>query len=108
MAATQSWKWKEEPVSPAGFPDFDNEVDNTWGLFEDEEVQQQKSLSTATHKQDKHAEPTRAEIATKLLQDLDEWIKEGKNNIAIYRSVILYNCDIVVTTSYPKRFWFNS
>lgn len=71
-----SWKWKEEPVSPAGYPDFDSDID-TWGLFEDEEVQQQKkSLPITTHKQEKKTEPTRAEIASKLLKDLDDIIKE--------------------------------
>jgi hypothetical protein len=72
------WQWKEEPVSPAGFPDLDSEVTDAWGLFEDEEVQQQKKPHTiTTHIQEKSAEPTRAEVASKLLQDLDEWIKEG-------------------------------
>jgi hypothetical protein len=53
-------------------------VTHTWGLFEDEEVQQQKKPhSISTHKQEKPPEPTRAEVASKLLEDLDEWIKEG-------------------------------
>jgi hypothetical protein len=53
-------------------------VTHTWGLFEDEEVQQQKKPhSISTHKQEKPPERTRAEVASKLLEDLDEWIKEG-------------------------------
>lgn len=72
------WQWKEEPISPVGFPDLDSEVTHTWGLFEDEEVQQQKKPhSISTHKQEKPPERTRAEVASKLLEDLDEWIKEG-------------------------------
>jgi hypothetical protein len=53
-------------------------VVQTWGLFEDDEVQQLKQPQTiTTHEHEKPDEPTRAEIASKLLQDLDEWIKEG-------------------------------
>ena len=82
MATMLSWKWKEEPVSPAGFPDFDSEFDNTWGLFEDDEVQQEKPQITE-HKQEK-PEPSRAELASKLLQEIDEYIKEGKNYSTAY------------------------
>lgn len=58
-----------------GFPDLDSEVAHTWGLFDD--VQKQKKPNDiTTHKQDRLAQPTRAEVASKLLQDLDEWIKE--------------------------------
>ncbi|XP_069701530.1 activating transcription factor of chaperone isoform X2 [Periplaneta americana] len=71
-----SWPWKEEPVSPVGFPDLDYEVADTWRLFEDEKVQQHEKTQKTTHKQEKPAEPSRAEVASKLLQDLDEWIKE--------------------------------
>jgi hypothetical protein len=79
MADTQScFQWKAEPVSPSGLPDLDYEVTHTWGLFDDDEVQQQKKpYVITTHKQERPAQPTRAEVASKLLQDLDEWIKEG-------------------------------
>jgi hypothetical protein len=85
MANVQSCgQWKVEPVSPAGFPDLDCEVVYTWGLFEDDEVQQQKKPQTiATHEHEKPDEPTRAEIASKLLQDLDEWIKEGMCSLCL-------------------------
>jgi hypothetical protein len=53
-------------------------VTDALGLFEDEEVQQQKKPPIVTTQiQEKPPEPTRAEVASKLLQDLDEWIKEG-------------------------------
>jgi hypothetical protein len=71
------WQWKVEPVSPAGFPDLDSEATDAWGLFEDEEVQQQKQNTDTTYKPEKPSGPTRAEVASKLLEDLDEWIKEG-------------------------------
>lgn len=79
MASVQrGWQWKVEPVSPTGFPSLDSESVETWGLFEDDEVQQQKKPQTiTTHEHENADEPTRAEIASKLLQDLDEWIKEG-------------------------------
>jgi hypothetical protein len=60
-----------------GFPDLDSEVTHTWRLFEDEAQQQEEPYVITTHKQDRLAQPTRAEVASKLLQDLDEWIKEG-------------------------------
>lgn len=83
MADTQSClQWKEEPVSPSGFPDLDSEVAHTWGLFDDDVQQQKKAYDTTTHKQERLAQPTRAEVASKLLQDLDEWIKEG--NVLIF------------------------
>jgi hypothetical protein len=72
------WQWKAEPVSPTGFPNIDSEKVQTWGLFEDDEVQQQKKPQTIKpHEHEKTDDLTRAEIASKLLQDLDEWIKEG-------------------------------
>jgi hypothetical protein len=78
MTNTQScWQWKEEPISPSGFPDLDSEVAHTWGLFDDEVQQQKKAYAITIHEQERPAQPTRAEVASKLLQDLDEWIKEG-------------------------------
>jgi hypothetical protein len=54
-------------------------VVQTWGLFKDDEVQQQNKPHTIiTDEHEKADEPTRAEIASKLLQDLDELIKEGR------------------------------
>jgi len=78
MANVQNcWQWKVEPVSPTGFPSLNSEVVQTWGLFKDDEVQQQNKLPTIiTHEHEKADEPTRGEIASKLLQDLDEFIKE--------------------------------
>jgi hypothetical protein len=66
-----------EPVSPSGFPDLDSEVAHTWGLFDDDVQQQKKQYDITTHKQERLSQPTRAEVASKLLEDLDEWIKEG-------------------------------
>jgi len=79
MSSIQNyWQWKVEPVSPTGFPNLNSEVVQTWGQFEDDEVQQQKKTQTITaHEHEKADELTRAEIASKLLQDLDEWVKEG-------------------------------
>jgi len=77
MSNIQNYRqWKVEPVSPTGFSNLDSEV-QTWGLFEDDEVQQQKKPQNITaHEHEKADEPTRAEIASQLLEDLDEWIKE--------------------------------
>jgi hypothetical protein len=78
MADTQSClQWKVEPISPLGFPDLDSEVAQTWGLFDDDVEQQKKPNGITTHKQERLVQPSRAEVASKLLQDLDEWIKEG-------------------------------
>jgi hypothetical protein len=52
-------------------------VAHTWGLFDDDVQQQKKPHDITTHKQERLAQPSRAEVASKLLQDLDEWIKEG-------------------------------
>ncbi|KOC70543.1 Activating transcription factor of chaperone [Habropoda laboriosa] len=64
--------WKFEPVSPNGT--LSNEIEDDWLLFDD------KSSVDPTKKDIEHVlyedNPTRAQVATKLLEELDEWIKE--------------------------------
>ncbi|KAF3421210.1 hypothetical protein E2986_06539 [Frieseomelitta varia] len=74
MASNQdqeSWLWKFEPVSPNGT--LSNEFEDDWFLFDDKSVDPTKEVIEPI-KHETH--PTRAEVATKLLEKLDEWIKE--------------------------------
>lgn len=69
----EMWSWKFEPVSPSGTLPADPEDD--WFLFDDRSVESTKNASEPAFYED---HPTRAQVATKLLEELDEWIKEGK------------------------------
>lgn len=69
----ESWLWKFEPVSPSGT--LSNEFEDDWFLFDDKSVDPTKEVATPAYED----HPTRAQVATKLLEKLDEWIKEGKN-----------------------------
>ncbi|XP_015590816.1 activating transcription factor of chaperone isoform X2 [Cephus cinctus] len=67
------WTWKVEPISPSGTPPPDTN-DDEWLSFEYETPVDTPSNATEQHMYDDH--PTRAQVATKLLEELDEWIKE--------------------------------
>ncbi|XP_054014682.1 activating transcription factor of chaperone isoform X1 [Hylaeus anthracinus] len=73
MPASQDqemWTWKFEPVSPKGTL---SDVEEDWLLFDDKPVEPAKNaVEPITHENN----PTRAQVATKLLEELDEWIKE--------------------------------
>lgn len=64
--------WKFEPVSPPGT--LTNEFEDEWFLFDDKSVDTTKQVVEPAACEEKH--PTRAQVATKLLEKLDEWIKE--------------------------------
>lgn len=68
----EMWLWKLEPVSPNGAPS--NEVEDDWLLFDEKSVDPIKNVTDPVMYED---HPTRAQVATKLLEELDEWIKEG-------------------------------
>lgn len=73
------WFWKEEPVSPTVLDveeewlSFDDDDDKSAGdtIVKDEEEEEIDLYEKSCH-------PTRAQVATKLLEELDEFIKEGK------------------------------
>jgi len=69
--------WKDEPVSPSG---TSLEIDEDWPLFNDESVETPNNAAEVVMYDD---HPTRAQVAKKFLEELDEWIKEGKNLIFI-------------------------
>lgn len=64
--------WKNEPVSRSGTPLLN--VDEDWPLFYEQSVEIPNNAADVTC--DDH--PSRAQVAKKLLEELDEWIKEGK------------------------------
>ncbi|XP_043262320.1 activating transcription factor of chaperone isoform X1 [Colletes gigas] len=66
----EMWSWKFEPVSPKGASSSD--VEDDWLLFDDKSVEPTKNVVKPIY--DDH--PTRAQVATKLLEELNEWIKE--------------------------------
>lgn len=71
------WFWKEEPVSPTVLDveeewlSFDDDDDKSAGdtIVKDEEEEEIDLYEKSCH-------PTRAQVATKLLEELDEFIKE--------------------------------
>lgn len=66
--------WKFEPISPKGIG-LSTDVEDDWFLFDDKPVEPTKNVEPAIYED----HPTRAQVATKLLEELDEWIKEGKS-----------------------------
>lgn len=82
------WTWKNEPVSPIGTPRL--EIDDDWVLFDDKSVEVPKNAAEPVMYDDC---PSRAQVATKLLEELDEWIKEGNLVSSILRFFFfLCNC----------------
>ncbi|CAK9817065.1 Activating transcription factor of chaperone [Anthophora plagiata] len=63
--------WKFEPVSPNGA--LSNDIEDDWLLFDDKSVDPTKKDIEPVLYEDN---PTRAQVASKLLEELDEWIKE--------------------------------
>lgn len=65
------WLWKSEPVSPGcGTPPLEI---NDWFLFDDKSIEFSKNAAEPVMYDDN---PSRAQVATKILEQLDEWIKE--------------------------------
>lgn len=64
--------WKNEPMSPSGTSLLD--VDEDWP-FNDQSVDVSNNAAEVVMYDDN---PSRAQVAKKLLEQLDEWIKEGK------------------------------
>ncbi|XP_011637792.1 activating transcription factor of chaperone isoform X1 [Pogonomyrmex barbatus] len=67
----EMWSWKYEPVSPSGTPPL--EVDEDLFLFNDQSVDVSNNAAEIVMYDD---QPSRAQVAKKLLEELDEWIKE--------------------------------
>jgi len=66
-----SWVWKAEPVSPSGTSA--GEAEDDWLYTDDKST----SLNTSVSEPELYDEhPSRAQVAKKLLEELDEWIKE--------------------------------
>ena len=70
------WFWKVEPVSPSATPPLT--IDDERLSFDDEKFAGGTNIEEEPVLYDEHKHPTRAQVATKLLEELDEWIKEGK------------------------------
>ena len=77
MSSLEFCVWKDEPLSPSGTSA--GEVDDKWLYFQDK-FSLVNNASEIDEIYDQNT--TRAQVATKLLEELDEWIKEG--NICIY------------------------
>ena len=69
------WLWKVEPVSPSVTPPL--EIEDEWLSFKDETPAGGTTIEEEPVLYDEDEHPTRAQVATKLLEELDEWIKEG-------------------------------
>lgn len=66
----KSWVWKAEPASPIETSSLD--INDDWINFEKKEKIDDNGQEVLYEEQ-----TSRAEVATKLLEQLDEWIKEG-------------------------------
>ena len=108
MASNQdqeSWLWKFEPVSPSGT--LSNEFEDDWFLFDDKSVDPTKEVATPAAYED---HPTRAQVATKLLEKLDEWIKEEpfsdwleeKIELPIFEELSVAETGQIKTTTYNE------
>ncbi|KAL6444116.1 hypothetical protein ACFW04_001807 [Cataglyphis niger] len=67
----EMWLWKHEPVSPSGTPPL--EINDDWFLLDDKSIEFPKNAAEPVMYDDN---PSRAQVAKKLLEELDEWIKE--------------------------------
>lgn len=67
------WFWKEEPVSPTAL-----DVEEEWLSFDDDRSAGDSIVKEEIVLYEEPTNPTRAQVATKLLEELDEFIKEGK------------------------------
>ncbi|XP_070161481.1 activating transcription factor of chaperone isoform X1 [Polyergus mexicanus] len=67
----QEMLWKHEPVSPSGTPPL--EINDDWFLLDDKSIEFPKNAAEPVMYDDN---PSRAQVAKKLLEELDEWIKE--------------------------------
>lgn len=70
--------WKFEPVSPSGTPPL---IDDKWLLSDDKSVESPNNAAEPVMYDD---HPNRAQAAKKLLEELDEWIKEGNCFIFVF------------------------
>lgn len=63
------------------------EIEDEWFSFDDETPSGGAAIEEEPLLYDEDEHPTRAQVATKLLEELDEWIKEGKYICKIYRII---------------------
>lgn len=66
----EMWVWKLEPQSPNGTSQAD--VEDDWLLLDDKSLEFTNAAEPVMYDD----QPSRAQVATKLLEELDEWIKE--------------------------------
>lgn len=67
----EMWLWKFEPESPSGASQV--EVEDDWFLSDDKSID---PTNNAAETDSLGKNSSRAQVATKLLEELDEWIKE--------------------------------
>ena len=97
--------WKLEPASPSGT--LPTDVEDDWLLFDDSSVEPTKNAAKTVPYED---HPTRAQVATKLLEELDEWIKEEpfsdwleeKIELPIFEELPVPECGQLKATSYNE------
>lgn len=89
--------WKYEPVSPSGSPLVD--VDEDWPLFNDQSVEISNNAADVVMYEEN---PSRAQVAKKLLEELDEWIKEGKISYIYLTFISMINIHIAVLNQQQK------
>lgn len=82
------WLWKYEPVSPSGTPPLEVDDDN-WLLFDDKSIDLFKNAADYVMYDDHHSSLSSGQRATKLLEKLDEWIKEGNCFIFIFYVLLI-------------------
>ncbi|XP_015119996.1 activating transcription factor of chaperone isoform X1 [Diachasma alloeum] len=71
----ESWMWKVEPVSPSGTSTGDSEDDRFY--TDDKSLSPSSSIISDPNDGALYGEtPSRAQVATQLLEELDEYIKE--------------------------------
>lgn len=86
MDPLDSWIWKEEPISPSS--SIEN-GDDTWLIYDDKSessINDNETSDSALYEENEC--PSRAQVASKLLDELDEWIKEGEtiiNNLQLFK-----------------------
>jgi len=87
----EMWLWKSEPVSPGcGTPPLEI---NDWFLFDDKSIEFSKNAAEPVMYDDN---PSRAQVATKILEQLDEWIKEGNYFIFISNNYLNIRILIII------------
>lgn len=70
MTSSSVWSWKQEPASPPELYEQESWYSTSDNVELEVELTDEFKVSRAEH-------------ASKLLQDLDRWVKEGKEHLSI-------------------------